>query len=839
MIFDIGASEMVDHTSSKPDRHHNERTLDTPEEHDREHHLEDDQKEHGGEKIERSTPHHEHGNNHANIVGEALVEALQRRFPESTCTHHQVIPARPARNCPWPEWVHPSLVALLRHPTDGFGLDRPYEHQARTAELAHNGHHVVVATGTSSGKSLGYLLPVLDALGRDQRACALYLTPTKALGSDQWAKIAKLCRGWDALGNVHPSAYDGDTPQDARGAIRDQARLVVSNPDMLHSGILPNHQRWSRVLRHLRYIVVDECHTYRGVFGASVALVLRRLMRIARRYGSHPTVIFASATSGNPAEHAETLLATPVEAVTSDAAPTGARSVVLWEPGFLPSATGEHGAPVRRPAGTEAAGLMAALVTEGARTLTFVRSRRGAEVVALRTAEELAGNHRRDLAERIAAYRAGYLPEARRALERQLDEGELVGVATTNALELGIDIGGLDAVVTAGFPGTIASFWQQAGRAGRRGQGSLAVFVARDEPLDTYLVHHPEALLGKPIEAAVLNPSNPHILGGHLLCAAEEHPLSDAEIEQLHARDVAAQLASQGLLRRRPRGWYSTPRPGEAPIHQTVHLRGTGSTVTIVDGTDGQVLGMADAASAMSQVHPGAVYLHQGSTYVVDELLLDDHLALVHAADPDYHTQSQSVTDIQIVGEPDHLQNPAPGLWVANVEVEVTNQVTGYAQKGFDGETIQMVPLDLPPQVLTTRAVAYTVDPAVLDALGIADVPGSLHAAEHAAIGMLPLLATCDRWDIGGVSTAEHPDTGLPTVFVYDGYPGGAGFADYGYEHFTQWIQVTFDAVRSCSCEAGCPSCVQSPKCGNGNSPLDKHGAIALLGAMCTMLGAA
>lgn len=775
-----------------------------------------------------------------NPLGAELSATIIRRFPTSTCTYASTIDARPSRHAEWPEWVHPGVQNFL---VDS-GISRLFSHQVECAQLAYDGIDVVVATGTSSGKSLGYQLPILTTLAEDQTACALYLTPTKALGSDQLAAVTRITREVDELRSIHPAPYDGDTPVEARVGIRDASRLVFTNPDMLHVSILANHQRWGRLLRNLRYIVIDECHTYRGVFGANVALVLRRLLRIAAHYGSHPTVILASATSADPAAHAENLIGRPVTAVIEDGAPTGARTVMLWEPGFIEGMEGENGAPVRRAATTESADIMATLVAEGARTLTFVRSRRSAELVAMRTAEDLSGMGRQDFARRIAAYRAGYLAEDRRRLERQLDDGELLGVATTNALELGIDVGGLDAVVTAGFPGTVASFWQQAGRAGRRGQGSLVVLVARDEPMDTYLVHHPDALLGRPVERSVFNPRNPYVLRGHVYCAAVEKPLSEADVETFAAHDVVVELEQAGLLRRRPRGWFPVPvLEGELTpetAHTSVSLRGgSGEEVMIVDISDGRLLGTIDSARAAAQVHPGAVYLHQGESFVIEDLDLDDYVALARPEVPDYTTIARTETDIRILNRPgeDEIINYSPGLWVANVEVEVTDRVVGYMVKLADGTTADMAPLDMPEQRLVTRAVSYTIDPLALSAMGVtaADTPGTLHAAEHAAIGLLPLIATCDRWDIGGVSTALHMDTNLPTVFVYDGHPGGAGFADEGFARFPEWIEATFEAVRSCACESGCPSCVQSPKCGNGNNPLDKAGALKLLGALVTM----
>lgn len=780
--------------------------------------------------------------------GGELAEVITRRYPESTLTHMVTLPATKARFADWPTWIPQGLRENLEHR----GVAKLYSHQVATAELAWQGTHVVVASGTSSGKSLGYQLPILSSLAADPTACALYLTPTKALGSDQLSVISELIRTTPELGTagIHPAPYDGDTPTEARSGIRELSRFIFSNPDMVHASLLGNHERWARVLRHLKFIVVDECHAYRGVFGANISLVLRRLLRIAAHYGAHPTVILASATSTEPALHASRLIGAPVEAVTEDGAPTGERTVMLWEPGFIEGVEGEHGAPVRRAASTEAAALMGTLIAEGARTLTFVRSRRQAEIVALRAQEELSLLGRPDFGRRVASYRAGYLAEDRRRLERMLDQGDLVGVATTNALELGIDVGGLDAVITAGFPGTIASFWQQAGRAGRRGQGSLVILVARDEPMDTYLVHHPEALLHKPVEAAVFDPGNPHVLRGHLYCAAVEKPLTPQEVAAFGAEQVVEELSTEGLLRRRPRGWFAVHRAaGDSEdlnpdtAHHLVNLRGgSGSEFMIVDISDGRLLGTIDSARAMSQVHPGAVYLHQGESFVIAELDVEEQLALARPETPEYTTFARSDTDIRITDAPgdDEVFNPGGGVWVANVGVEVTDRVTGFVSKLADGTTLDTTPLYLPPQKLNTRAVAYTIDPLALSAMGIAaaDIPGALHAAEHAAIGMLPLLATCDRWDIGGVSTALHADTGLPTVFVYDGMEGGAGFADCGFHRFSEWMVATFEAVRSCSCESGCPSCVQSPKCGNGNNPLDKAGAIKLLGALVTLLQA-
>ncbi|MFD4293615.1 DEAD/DEAH box helicase [Rhodococcus sp. NPDC058505] len=737
-------------------------------------------------------------------------------------THVADLPARESRRADWPDWANPRVVSAF----GAIGIPKPWTHQARAASLAAAGSNVVVATGTASGKSLAYQLPVLTALADDPRATALYLAPTKALGADQIRAVIALCDEADELADVHPAAFDGDTPQEVRHWVRANSRWVFTNPDMLHVGMLRSHQRWSHFFRRLRYVVIDECHSYRGVFGSNVALVLRRLRRIARRYAADPVFILASATTADPAAAATRLIGAPCEEVVDDGSPHGPRTVALWEPPLLEDVTGENGAPVRRAASSEAARIMADLMIEGARTLTFLRSRRGAELTAIGARRHLAEVDP-DLAGRVAAYRAGYLAEDRRELESALADGTLLGVATTNALELGVDIAGLDAVVVAGFPGTVASFWQQAGRSGRRGEGSLVVLVARDDPLDTYLVHHPAALLDRPVEATVTDPSNPYVLGPQLLCAAMELPLSDSEVAEFGALDLLTGLAAQGLIRRRAHGWFVT---AESHPHAAVDIRGgVGHQVAIVDADSGRLLGTVDGGRAPATTHPGAVYLHQGESFVVDTLDLDEGLALVHPETPEWTTSARENTDITITGVLDQADHGP--VTVALVEVEVTHQVVGYLRRLPSGEVLDAVELTMPEQTLPTRAVMYTVTPDLLESAGItADrFPGALHAAEHAAIGLLPLVATCDRGDIGGVSTALHADTGLPTVFVYDGHPGGAGFADRGHARLRDWLTATRDAIDACECVAGCPSCVQSPKCGNGNNPLDKPGAVALL----------
>ncbi|WP_063059224.1 DEAD/DEAH box helicase [Nocardia sienata] len=766
--------------------------------------------------------------------GRSLLNRVLDGVPatDSRLTHIAEIPGRAAAPAEWPAWSAPDVVDALR----AEGIDTPWRHQAVTADHAARGQHVVVATGTASGKSLGYQLPVLTALHEDQRATALYLAPTKALGADQLRMVGGLTRH-GSLRRISVAAYDGDTPTEIRQWVRAEARWLFTNPDMLHSSLLRSHRRWSRFFRRLRYVVVDECHAYRGLFGSHVALVLRRLRRLAAHYGADPVFVLCSATAADPAAAASRLIGADCVAVTEDGSPRGPRTVAFWEPPLLTAVTGENGAPVRLGATTEAARITADLVLEGARTLTFARSRRAAELIAVHTRQRLTEIDPA-LAPRVAAYRGGYLPEDRRALEAGLSDGSLLAAATTNALELGVDIAGLDAVVLAGFPGTVASFRQQIGRAGRRTQGALALLVARDDPLDTYLVHHPEALLDRPVEASIIDPSNPYVLGPQLLCAAIELPIADTEAQALGAHRVLTELAGQGLLRRRGAEggsrWFYT---GAEPPHEDVDIRGgIGTQVAIVVAETGRLLGTADGGRAPATLHEGAVHLHQGESYLVEELDLEGGVALVRADTPGWTTSARRITSLTL----DTVRESTTfgEVTAAFADVTVRSQVVGYLRTLVTGEVLDLVELDLPEQTLPTTAVLYTVTPDLLDRAGIeaAAVPGALHAAEHAAIGLLPLVATCDRWDIGGVSTAQHPDTGLPTVFVYDGQPGGAGFAERGYTMLRRWLAATLAAVEACTCRNGCPSCVQSPKCGNGNDPLEKAGASRLLTAILAEL---
>ncbi|MFC9302820.1 DEAD/DEAH box helicase [Streptomyces albidoflavus] len=748
--------------------------------------------------------------------------------PESRITHTEHLPPRAARHAVWPDRIRPEVIAAVQKA----GIPDPWAHQAAVAEHALDGQSVIVATGTASGKSLAYLVPALSSLldgaeaPNGRGATALYLSPTKALAADQLRAVKELSA---PLGNaVRPAVYDGDTPVEEREWIRQYANLVLTNPDMLHRGILPSHPRWSSFLRALRYVVIDESHTYRGVFGSHVAQVIRRLRRLCARYGADPVFLLASATAAEPAVAAGRLTGLPVSAVDDDASPRGELVFALWEPP-LTEHHGENGAPVRRTATAETAGLLTDLAVQSVRTVAFVGSRRGAELISVITQERLAEVDR-SLARRVAAYRGGYLPEERRALERALHSGDLLGLAATTALELGVDVSGLDAVLICGYPGTRASLWQQAGRAGRSGQGALAVMVARDDPLDTYLVHHPEAIFDQPVESTVLDPDNPYVLAPHLCAAAAELPLTEEDLALFGpaTRELLPQLEAAKLLRRRAHGWHWTRRESAADL---ADIRGGGGRpVQIVEVGTGRLLGTVDANAAHGSVHTGAVHLHQGRTYLVRDLDLEDSVALVEQATPSYSTTARDTTAISV------LETDAEIPWgdgrLCYGSVEVTNQVVSFLRRRLiTGEVLGETKLDLPPRTLRTRAVWWTVTEDQLDAARInpEQLGGALHAAEHASIGMLPLFATCDRRDIGGVSIPLHPDTLLPTVFVYDGHPGGAGFAERGFHTARQWLAATREAIDACECEAGCPSCIQSPKCGNGNEPLHKRAALRLL----------
>jgi DEAD/DEAH box helicase domain-containing protein len=729
--------------------------------------------------------------------------------------HVERIPSRPARLGTPAAPLHPGVTERLV----AWGIDGLYSHQAMAVDALRAGSDLVLATGTGSGKSLCYQVPIVESVLESKRETALLLFPTKALAQDQLRSL----RSWLVPG-LKAVTYDGDTSPEERAWARRQANVVLTNPDMLHVGILPFHDRWATFFMRLRYIVVDELHTLRGIFGSHVAHLLRRLRRVCQRYGSDPTVCFASATIGNPAELASALWGSTVEALDEDGSPRGERAVALWDRPLLDADRGLRSSPT-----AETGGLLAHLVAGGVRTIAFSPSRKGAELVA-RHARRRLESSAPELAGAVAAYRGGYLPEERRALEKALATGELLGVAATNALELGIDVAGLDAVILSGFPGTLASFWQQVGRAGRALQPSAAVLVGGDDQLDRWYLDHPRALFTRRPEPAVVNPSNPFVLRPHAGCAAFEIPLSPDDTARFGEGldEAVRELALEDALKPRAgRMFWARPEP-PAP---SVSLR-TGSSVEyrLLDAQSLHLIGTVDEARAFHVAHPGATYLHQGRQFRVEHLDTVQHVALLVPFDADEYTQPRHDTDVAVVSE--DASRPV-GRSLAHLgSVEVTTQTVAYQRRRISsGDVIEVVPLDLPPRSLATRACWYTVPLEVAGAaqLELVRLLSTVHAAEHAMIGMLPLFAICDRWDVGGVSMALHPATGEPTIFIYDGYPGGAGIAELAYAASDRHLAASLEVVAGCRCESGCPSCVQSPKCGNWNEYLDKPGAIALL----------
>lgn len=730
-------------------------------------------------------------------------------------------PARAGAHGPWPEWVSPQVRGALA----AQGVNALWRHQVEAAEAAFGGRHVAVATGTASGKTLAYLVPVLAAtldgrlgwaaasggggvrgrLGLPERHTALYLAPTKALAHDQ-------LRACDALGlrELRATTLDGDSGPEERRFARDFAGYVLSNPDMLHRSLLPQHERWARFLGALRYVVIDEAHRYRGVFGAHVAMVLRRLRRLCRHHGADPRFVFASATIADADAVGRALAGVEdVALVDADASPAAALDFVL-----------------RRPSPTltqDASALLATLAGQG-QTLAFTTSRVQAELIAQRARE------RSDRPESIAAYRGGYLAEDRRALEGRLQNGQLRGVACTNALELGVDISGMDAVVSVGFPGTVSALWQQVGRAGRAGRDALAVLLAREDPLDAYLVAHPDLVFTRPIERTVLYPDNPYVLGPHLAAAAQELPLTPADAEFFGGSltQVAEQLAGQGALRRRTAGWF-WPHPQRAV--DAIDLRSMeGKACEVVDEATGCVIGQVDPAAADRTLHPEAIYVHQGEPWLIRDFDDGCRIATAVRAGPEYFTQPLSVGGVRVLGV-----DRARALGLATLAygtVELSSQVTGYLRRDAQtGEVWDSTPLDLPARTLVTKSVWWTLAPDVVEALDVtaAELPGAVHAAEHAAIGLLPAVVPCDRWDVGGLSSVAHPDTGRLTLFVHDGVRGGSGFAAQGFAEAETWWRAVLDRLTTCGCADGCPACVVSPNCGSGNNPLDKRGAAELV----------
>ncbi|MPY93914.1 MAG: DEAD/DEAH box helicase [Acidimicrobiia bacterium] len=747
------------------------------------------------------------------VVAPWAEDWVQRFRGDERLLHVRRLPARPAS---FGDLARPLPAAV----EEALGVGALWSHQAEAVDLLRDGRSVVIASGTGSGKSLCYQAVIAEAVTAPVRPrTGLLLFPTKALAHDQARAMSRL-----GLRRMVAATYDGDASPEERAWIRNRANVVLTNPEMLHHGILPHHSRWATFLSRLAYVVVDELHVLRGIFGSHVAHVLRRLRRLCAHYGASPTFVFASATMGQPEVLARSLSGLDVCPVTGDGSPQGDRHFLLWNPPLV------DGAGTRASAPAEAAGLAASLVECGQRTIVFSRSRKGAELLAADVQRRLPDH----LAMRVSPYRGGYLAEERREIEEALAQGEVDGVVATSALELGIDVHGLDACVLTGFPGTIASMWQQAGRAGRSSRNSVAVLVAGDDQLDQWLARHPEELFARRPEAVVVNPANPSVLLPHLECAASELPLTldDTRFWPDELDEGVRRLALGDRLVVRRRGRRGEPVGVWAgsgwPSHQVGLRSSSRAEVSIIDEA-GQRVGTVDEARAANLVHPGAVYLHQGAVYEVLDLDLEARLARVRPTHADSYTVARTSTSFTILG-----RDASRAVGRARLELgplEVRSQVTGYQR--FDTRTRESLgteALDLPPAVLLTRGVWYMFgDELVGDArLGAERLPGALHALEHAAIGLLPLFAICDRWDVGGVSTALQADTGLPTVTIYDGYAGGAGIAELAFDAADRHLGATRDAIAACPCGNGCPSCVQSPKCGNGNEPLDKAGARAL-----------
>ena len=758
-------------------------------------------------------------------------EALLRqgREDERLVHEHATLSQSPLL-VPIPDELDPRVHDALQHA----GIDALYMHQ-RDALLSAFQAPTIVTTGTASGKSLCFQLPTLEVLVTDPAARALYLYPTKALAQDQ----ARALHNFGLTKQIRPAIYDGDTPSQERPAIRRRSNLVITNPDMLHVGILPHHANWGDLFANLAFVVIDEAHVYRGVFGSHVANVLRRLRRAAAIYGSQPRFLLASATIANPVELAENLTGLPdIHLVDNDTAPLPARRVAVWNPPLLDEKLG-----TRASALAEAAELLAELITAGARTICFMKSRKGVELILRMASDRLAP----ELAERVAPYRAGYTPQQRHEIEARLVSGELLGVVATDALELGIDIGELDAAICVTFPGTVASLRQMWGRAGRRGRG-LAVYVAGEDALDQFFARHPQEFLDRPVEAAIIDPSSPEILGEHLLCAAHEAPLTEDDAEYFGA-DVmqrAQALTDAGFLRERAAG-YVPARAEDYPAARVALRSAAFDNFALIDSSSGEILGTIEAVRAYSTVHEGAIYLHMGRSYLVLELDLAARRTILEPFTGNYFTQakSESMTYIERLLE----TRETHGVRLSYGEVVYSETVLGYQRKHLQDHTvIDFQGLDMPTTEFSTRALWYELDDVVggpgsagragqnsrrpAEAFPADLLLGSLHALEHAQIAVLPLIAMCDRWDIGGLSTNAHPQTGGPTIFIYDGHPGGIGITRRGFDAFDQLVDDAQRLIGECPCTDGCPSCVQSPKCGNLNEPLSKRGALELLARM-------
>ncbi|MFW5922756.1 MAG: DEAD/DEAH box helicase [Planctomycetota bacterium] len=738
---------------------------------------------------------------------EELLNSLRsRRYFASQISHVETIPARPARygnlSGELPE-VAESVLAEQ-------GIGRLFTHQAEAVNAIRQGEHVTVVTGTASGKTLCYNIPVVEQLAASSLSTMLYMYPTKALAQDQLRALGEFNRSELGLQFVC-GTYDGDTPTKLRRRLRNEGNVILTNPDMLHQGILPHHARWNRFFSHLKYVVIDEIHAYRGVFGSHVANVLRRLSRICEHYGASPRYICSSATIANPGKHAERITGRSMKVVQNDGAPRGPRRFVLWNPPPIDRAA--RGNPDEWRSGGdrksplwEAVHLLATLVEEGIQTITFVRTRQAAELV-YRRCRDLLRKESRKLAESVRAYRGGYLPEERRRIEQQLVDRELLGVATTNALELGIDIGSLDACIIVGYPGSIASLWQQSGRAGRGTDESLIFLVGQNSPIDQYLMMHTDYLFEQNLEQAVIDPDNPHVSVGHIKCATHELPVSDEETGYFgpHSETILQLLEEEQSVSHIKGAWYwaSSEYPAAG-----VDLRNiAGPVYTIQEEPSGRVIGTMDEVSAFSQLHDHAVYLHGGETYFVDKLDIEQKIAYVQKRDLDYYTRAVTSSDIKVEAE-ETREETELGL-VAYGDVTVTTTIPMFKKVRFHArDSLGFEKLELPPQELETAALWFCPPPGAVDALEEEDlvVGESLTGLANVLVEVAPFFVMCDPQDVGTVIDASS--VGRDALFLYDRYPGGMGFARRCTGRMEEILQTVLDVIRDCACEDGCPSCV-------------------------------
>ncbi len=751
---------------------------------------------------------------------EAYIAGLKsfKGFTGDIVSHKTIDPAPPlyAGKGHYPRFKN-DLTSLLA----ALGIDRLYTHQARAINLILDGRHTVAATPTASGKSLIYNLPVMDTLITDPTAHAIYLFPLKALARDQLDTVQKMLAKLDPAAAGSPlnkrspltaGVYDGDITAYQKSKIRNHPpNILLSNPEMLHLAMLAHHHLWESFFSGLKYIVVDEVHTYRGVMGSNMAWVFRRLLRICRFYGSDPCFIFCSATIANPGELASDLTGLPVTVVDEQGAPCGKKEILMMR--------GLEGAA------QTAITLIHAAVYRKLRTIVYTQSRKITELVAV-----WAGQRAKSMADKICAYRAGFLPEERREIEKKLADGELLCVVSTSALELGIDIGNLDLCVLVGYPGTMMSTWQRAGRVGRDGKDSAMVLIAHEDALDQYFINHPEVFYTMPPETARINPENPQILDRHLDCAAAELSIDvkDPILQDPVVQERVRSLAGQGrlLLSRDGNIWFSARK---SP-HREVSLRGTGHTIPIFKEESRESLGQIDWHRSYFETHEGAVYLHRGQTYVVT---LFDHLKGIVRARPEkvsYYTRARSSKNTEII-ETKKVAN-VKGTRVGFGRLKIREQVTGYEMKQVSGSrSLGIVPLDLPELTYETQGLWIEIPDRVRQQIetDMGHFMGGIHALEHAAIGMMPLLVMTDRNDLGGISIPYHPQVEKPVVFIYDGAPGGLGLTRQAFDNAGTLLERTYEAIRDCPCDTGCPACVHSPKCGSGNRPIDKGAAKDIL----------